>query len=50
MRLIHKNRHQQRGKRSLISITEAEISADLHYPAASPRPRRATDTRRLQVR
>jgi hypothetical protein len=50
MRLIHRHRHQQRGKRSLISITEAEISADLHYPAASPQPLRAADARRLRVR
>jgi hypothetical protein len=50
MRLIHRNRHQQRQRKSLISITEAEITADLHYPAASPPPRRTAEARRQQVR
>jgi hypothetical protein len=51
MRLIHnRNRHQQRQKRSLIAITEAEISADLHYPATSTQARRSADARRPQVR
>jgi hypothetical protein len=50
MRLIPRNRHHQRQKRSLISITEAEISADLHYPAGARDPRRSGDARRLRVR
>lgn len=33
MRLIHRNRHQQRGKRPRIEISQAEITADLQYPA-----------------
>jgi len=49
MRLIPRHRHQQRPRKSLISITEAEISADLHYPA-SRRPQRTSDARRLGVR
>jgi hypothetical protein len=50
MRLIPRHRHQQRRKRSLIAITEAEISADLHYPAAPRAPRRGTDSPRLPLR
>jgi hypothetical protein len=49
MRLIHRQRHQQRHRKSPISITEAEISADLHYPA-SRRPRRSADAWRLEAR
>jgi hypothetical protein len=49
MRLIHRSRNQ-RQRRSLISITEAEISADLHYPAAPREPRRTVDAPRQQVR
>ncbi len=50
MRLIHKNRHQNRNRRPRIAISEAEISADLHYPAAPRQPRRTADHRRLEVR
>jgi hypothetical protein len=50
MRLIHRHRHHPRQRKSLISITEAEISADLHYPAPPGQPRRAADARRLQAR
>ncbi|MFL5899042.1 MAG: hypothetical protein ACJ76D_11385 [Solirubrobacterales bacterium] len=50
MRLIPRHRHQQRSRRSRISITEAEISADLHYPAAAREPRRTAGGRRLEVR
>ena len=50
MRLIHKNRHQARNRKTRIAISEAEISADLHYPAAAPQPRRTADNRRLEVR
>jgi hypothetical protein len=33
MRLIHRSRHQRQRKAPLISISQAEITADLHYPA-----------------
>jgi len=49
MRLISRQRHQQRQRKSRIAITEAEIAADLHYPA--PRePRRTDGQRRPGVR
>jgi hypothetical protein len=32
MRLFHKSRHH-RGKTPRIEISQAEITADLHYPA-----------------
>jgi hypothetical protein len=35
MRLIHRHRHSNRGKRPRIAISQAEITADLHYPAGS---------------
>jgi hypothetical protein len=50
MRLIPRQRHQQRHRRARISITEAEISADLHYPATPREPRRTADHRRFEVR
>lgn len=50
MRLIPRHWHPQRHSKSRISITEAEISADLHYPAASREPRRTADHRRLEVK
>lgn len=49
MRLIPRHRHRQR-KGPRIAISEAEISADLHYPAQPQRPRRAADVHRLEVR
>lgn len=49
MRLIPRNRHQ-RHRKTRIAITEAEISADLHYPAPAPSPRRIVNARRLEVR
>jgi hypothetical protein len=33
MRLIHRHRHHSRGKAPRIAISQAEITADLHYPA-----------------
>jgi hypothetical protein len=33
MRLISRHKHQQRAKAPRISISQAEIAADLHYPA-----------------
>ena len=50
MRLISRNRHHRRSKGPRIAISEAEISADLHYPAAPRQPRRTEDLRRLGVR
>jgi hypothetical protein len=32
MRLIHRSRHQRRGKAPRIAISQAEITADLNYP------------------
>jgi hypothetical protein len=37
MRLIHRHRHHGRSKAPRIAISQAEITADLHYPAG-PRP------------
>jgi hypothetical protein len=50
MRLIPRHRHPQRHSRSRISITQEEISADLHYPASAREPRRTANYRRLEVR
>jgi hypothetical protein len=50
MRLIARHRRQQRHPKSQITITEAEISADLHYPARTREPRRTADARRLEIR
>jgi hypothetical protein len=49
MRLIPRQRHQ-RPRKSRISITQEEISADLHYPAGPREPRRATGYRRIEIR
>ncbi|HVD40087.1 MAG TPA: hypothetical protein VNC16_03670 [Solirubrobacterales bacterium] len=50
MRLIPRHRHHRRPKGPRIAISEAEISADLHYPASARRPRRTADVQRLEVR
>ncbi|HEY5942991.1 MAG TPA: hypothetical protein VIT89_09045 [Solirubrobacterales bacterium] len=50
MRLIPRHRQQRRPKGPRIAISEAEISADLHYPAQPRRPQRAADVHRLEVR
>jgi hypothetical protein len=51
MRLIPRHRHHRRPKGPRIAISEAEISADLHYPAQPQRPRRSTeDVQRLELR
>jgi hypothetical protein len=34
MRLISRHRHQNRRKAPRIAISQAEITADLHYPAS----------------
>ena len=40
MRLVHRHRHgSPRGKGLRIAISQAEITADLHYPAGSRRVR-----------
>jgi hypothetical protein len=50
MRLIPRHRHGQRTKTPRIAISEAEIAADLHYPAP-PQPRRELEgARRIAVR
>jgi hypothetical protein len=50
MRLIPRHRHRQRQRWPRISINEAEISADLHYPAQPRQSRRPAAARRLGVR
>ena len=50
MRLIPRHRHQHRERKPRIAISEAEISADLHYPAPARQPRRGTDARKLEIR
>ena len=50
MRLIPRHRHQQRHQKPSISITEAEISADLHYPAGAPDRQQATAYRRIEIK
>jgi hypothetical protein len=37
MRLIPRHRHHNRSKRPRIAISQAEITADLLYPAAARR-------------
>ena len=34
MRLLYRNRHQRPRRTPVIAITQAEITADLHYPAS----------------
>ncbi len=41
--LIHRNDQRRRGLR--IEISQAEITADLHYPSGSRQVREATVTR-----
>jgi len=51
MRLIPRHRHQQRRqRRARITITQEEISADLHYPAGAQGPQRSTGYRRIEIR
>lgn len=50
MRLIPRHRHSRRRLRSWITITQEEISADLHYPAGSPERQCATAYRRIEIR
>ena len=47
MKLVHhKQRHGQRGKGLQIAISQAEITADLHYPTGSRQARQATSAAR----
>ncbi|HWT91216.1 MAG TPA: hypothetical protein VN179_08880 [Solirubrobacterales bacterium] len=50
MRLIGRHRHQHRERKPRIAISEAEISADLHYPARQREPRQTANARRLEIR
>jgi hypothetical protein len=50
MRLFPRHRHQRRARSPQIAISEAEISADLHYPASQRRPQSATVVRRIEIR
>jgi hypothetical protein len=43
MRLIHRHRHHHRGKAPRIAISQAEITADLHYPAGTRSRRQLGD-------
>ena len=38
MRLISRHRHDHRSKAPRIAISQAEITADLHYPLGNSRP------------
>jgi hypothetical protein len=38
MRLIPRHRHQHRARIARIEISQAEITADLHYPLGNSRP------------
>jgi hypothetical protein len=46
MRLIHRHRHHGRSKAPRIAVSQAEITADLHYPAGARPQRQLTGTRR----
>jgi hypothetical protein len=50
MRLIPRHRHHRRPKGPRIAISEAEISADLHYPAQARPRRRSAEAQRLGAR
>jgi hypothetical protein len=43
MRLIYRHRHHSRGKAPRIAISQAEITADLHYPAGRTAALHAAD-------
>jgi hypothetical protein len=50
MRLIPRHRHQQRRRKARITITQEEISADLHYPAGAPDRQGVTAYRRIEIK
>jgi hypothetical protein len=43
MRLIHRHRHHHRAKTPRIAISQAEITADLHYRGGARGPERNAD-------
>lgn len=49
MRLIPRHRHNHRRKAPRISLSQAEITADLHYPAGA-RERRSAPAHRSASR
>jgi hypothetical protein len=49
MRLIPRHRHNRRAKAPQIFISQAEITADLHYPDARPPGLRASENFRRGV-
>jgi hypothetical protein len=46
MRLIHRHRNHGRSKAPRIAISQAEITADLHYPAGPRQVRQANGAQR----
>ncbi|MGN6216839.1 MAG: hypothetical protein ACTHN7_07775 [Solirubrobacterales bacterium] len=50
MRLIPRHRHHRRWKSPQIEISEAEISADLHYPASQQPLQAPAVVRRIEIR
>jgi hypothetical protein len=50
MRLIPRHRQHRRTKSPQIEISEAEISADLHYPTTQRRSQSPTVVRRIEIR
>jgi len=50
MRLIPRHRHRRRRRGPRIAISEAEISADLHYPSSRVAARRESFGRRLEAK
>lgn len=49
MRLIPRHRHPRRSKTPRIAISQAEITADLHYPVSARPGRRDAETARRGV-
>jgi len=50
MRLIPRHRQHRRSRSPQIEISEAEISADLHYPAQRRPSQAPTVVRRIEIR
>jgi hypothetical protein len=50
MRLIPRHSQHRRSRSPQIEISEAEISADLHYPAPPRRSQFPTVVRRIEIR
>jgi hypothetical protein len=49
MRLIPRHRHSRREKLPRIVISQAEITADLHYPESRPQSLRGSENPRRGV-